>query len=141
MGTRHERNPSLWVETTPAGDHPCLDGDRRFDVVVVGAGITGLTTARLLVDSGASVAVIDAGPVCAGATGYTTAKITALHGLTYASLAERFGADRARSYGEANQAAIETVARLVDADAIECGFERRAHVVYTTDPASVPDVE
>jgi glycine/D-amino acid oxidase-like deaminating enzyme/nitrite reductase/ring-hydroxylating ferredoxin subunit len=140
MGTLHEHNPSLWVGTTEPGDFPVLAGDEQADVVVVGAGITGLTTARLLVEQGASVVVIDAGPVCAGATGYTTAKVTSLHGLTYASIARSFDEERARGYGEANQAAIETVARLVGDDGIDCGFERRAHVVYTTDPSSADDV-
>jgi glycine/D-amino acid oxidase-like deaminating enzyme/nitrite reductase/ring-hydroxylating ferredoxin subunit len=134
MGSLHETNPSLWVSTTDPGDFPPLAGDQRADVVVVGAGITGLTTARLLVEQGASVIVVDAGSVCAGATGYTTAKVTSLHGLTYRDLAARFDEDRARLYGQANEAAIAEVARLVELDAMDCGFERRAHVVYTTDP-------
>jgi len=41
-----------------AGDFPALTGDASADVVVVGAGITGLTTARLLVEQGLSVIVI-----------------------------------------------------------------------------------
>ena len=140
MGSRHEQNPSLWVASTPEGDFPVLDGDRRADVVVVGAGITGLTTARLLVEQGASVIVVDAGPVCAGATGYTTAKITSLHGLQYRKLVDSFGEERARGYGAANEAAIERIAQLVSADGIDCDFERRAHVAYTVDPAMVEDL-
>ncbi len=137
MGSRHERNPSLWIGTTEDGPAAPLTGDTRADVVVVGAGITGLTTARLLVEAGASVAVIDAGPLCAGATGYTTAKITSLHGLTYTQLTDRFDENRARLYGAANEAAIAEIARLVDTDGIDCAFERRAHVVYTTDRTQV----
>ncbi len=140
MGSLHERNRSVWVATTEPGDHPPLDGDSRADVVVVGAGITGLTTARLLAEEGASVVVIDAGPVCAGATGYTTAKVTSLHGLTYTDLADRFDEDRARLYGEANEAAIAEVARLVELDGIDCSFERRGHVVYSTDPARADEI-
>lgn len=140
MGTLREHNPSLWVATTEPGGHPALSGDDRADVIVVGAGITGLTTARLLVEQGASVIVVDAGSVCAGASGYTTAKITSLHGLVYGDLVDRFGEDRARLYGEANEAAIDTIARLVEADGIDCRFERRAHLAYTTDPGSAESV-
>ena len=140
MGSLYERNRSLWVTTTEEGSFPVLDRDQSADVVVIGAGITGLTTARLLAEQGASVIVVDAGPVCAGATGYTTAKVTSLHGLAYTQMAERFDEDRARGYGQANQAAIEAIARLVADDGIDCAFERRAHVVYTTDPATADSV-
>src|SRR4029453_2274834 len=92
------------------------------------------------VDQGASVIVVDAGDLCAGATGYTSAKVTSLHGLVYADLVDRFGEDRARLPGGASEAAIRPVARLVDGDGIDCGFERRAHLAYTTDPGSAGSV-
>ncbi|MFL6205119.1 MAG: FAD-dependent oxidoreductase [Acidimicrobiales bacterium] len=141
MGSLHEHNPSLWVATTEPGELPPLDGDAHADVVVVGAGITGLTTARLLTAAGARVVVVDAGPICAGATGYTTAKVTSLHGLRYRSIADAFDEERARLHGEANEAGLAEIARLVEADGIDCAFERRGHVVYTTDPARRDDVQ
>ncbi len=126
MGSSHERNVSLWVATTPETDYPPLSGDVTVDVAVIGAGITGLSTALLLKLSGARVAVIEAGRVASGVTGYTTAKVTSLHGLIYADLLEEIGEERARLYAEANQAAIEQVAALVEEYGIECGFRRAA---------------
>jgi glycine/D-amino acid oxidase-like deaminating enzyme/nitrite reductase/ring-hydroxylating ferredoxin subunit len=140
VGTLRERNPSLWTATTDPGDFPPLEHDESRDVVVVGAGITGLTTARLLLERGASVIVIDAGALAAGATGYTTAKVTSLHGVTYTGLAARLGEERARLYGVANEAAIAEITRLVALDGIECDLDRRAHVVYTTDPGRAESV-
>lgn len=101
---------------------------------MVGGGITGLTSALLLAQRGVSVAVLEAVRICAGATGYTTAKVTSLHSLTYAQLIKQMGEEKARLYGEANQAAIEQVAALVDSLGIECQFTRAAAYTYTVDP-------
>jgi hypothetical protein len=141
MGSLHERNPSVWVGTSPATSYPALADDTTVDVAVVGGGITGLTTALLLKQGGARVAVIEAGRVASGTTGYTTAKVTALHGLVYAQLVAEHGEETARRYADANAAAVEQVASLVDRLGIECDFERRAAFTYTTDPGQRADIE
>src|SRR5436189_2433925 len=101
-----ERNRSLWISTSGSTDYPALEGDVSADVVVVGAGIAGLTTARLLADTGRSVLVIESGKLCSGVTGYTTAKVTSLHAAIYTRLIEAWGVDRAAVYAAANEAAI-----------------------------------
>lgn len=141
MGSLHERNPSVWVATSPTTSYPALAGDTTVDVAVVGGGITGLTTALLLKQGGARVAVIEAGRVASGTTGYTTAKVTALHGLVYAQLVAEHGEEAARRYAEANAAAVERVASLVDELGIECDLERRAAFTYVTDPERRSDID
>jgi glycine/D-amino acid oxidase-like deaminating enzyme/nitrite reductase/ring-hydroxylating ferredoxin subunit len=131
MGSLHERNRSVWVATTPQTSYPPLAGPVIVDVAVVGGGITGLTTALLLKQTGATVTVIEAGRIASGTTGYTTAKITALHGLTYAQLISEHGAEKTRLYAEANQAGVEQVAALVDQLGIDCQFERQTAYTYT----------
>jgi glycine/D-amino acid oxidase-like deaminating enzyme/nitrite reductase/ring-hydroxylating ferredoxin subunit len=141
VGSVHELNPSIWVAEGSEQAFPALDGDRHTDVVVVGAGITGLTLARMLVDAGAGVVVVDAGPVCAGATGYTTAKVTALHRLIYRELIERHGEERAAAYAAANQSAVERVAAFVEVDGIDCDLERAPAVTYTGRDEHVVEIE
>jgi glycine/D-amino acid oxidase-like deaminating enzyme/nitrite reductase/ring-hydroxylating ferredoxin subunit len=72
--------PSLWVDRhDPVPDEPLPAGD-HLDDVVVGAGLTGLTTALLLARAGRRVAVLEAGVVGSLASGNTTGKVSLLQG-------------------------------------------------------------
>src|SRR3954470_17500242 len=141
MGSLHETNPSLWVGTTERAEAALHDLPRRVDVAVVGAGITGLTSARLLAAEGATVAVIEAGEVCSGVTAYTTAKVSALQRTTISEIRHRLGGERAAVYAEANRAAVEQVAQLIDQDAIDCDLERASACTYTQTEDDIAAVE
>ena len=49
--------------------HAALRGSKRHDVVVVGAGLTGLSTALELAEKGMDVAVVEAKSIGWGASG------------------------------------------------------------------------
>ncbi|MGF1538322.1 MAG: FAD-dependent oxidoreductase, partial [Elainellaceae cyanobacterium] len=92
---------------------------------VVGAGLVGVTVAKLLKQAGKTVALIEADQIGQGASGHTTAKVASLHQLVYAGLADQHGEDKARLYGASNQAAVEKLASLVQEHGIDCDFERK----------------
>jgi glycine/D-amino acid oxidase-like deaminating enzyme/nitrite reductase/ring-hydroxylating ferredoxin subunit len=122
---------SLWMGTTPGTHFPSLRSGLLVDAVVVGAGITGITTATFLKDAGLKVAVIESRRIVTGVTGHTTAKITSLHGLIYQHLTSHFGEEKARFYAGANQDAIEAFAALIDRKNISCDFQRKTAYTYT----------
>ncbi|MFF2243558.1 FAD-dependent oxidoreductase [Arthrobacter sp. NPDC058130] len=124
------RQVSLWVATAGATGYPPLDSDLEVDVAVVGGGIAGLTAALALKRAGHTVAVLEAAQIGTGVTGHTTGKVTSLHRLVYTELADRHGQDVAGTYGEANQAAIEHIARVVAEEGIDCDFSRVSNYTY-----------
>lgn len=76
------------------------------DVVVIGAGIAGVTTALELRRSGMEVLLLEARLPGAGTTGRTTAKVTAGHALIYTRLAMNHGMDVAKHYAQAQLEAL-----------------------------------
>jgi glycine/D-amino acid oxidase-like deaminating enzyme/nitrite reductase/ring-hydroxylating ferredoxin subunit len=131
---------SLWYEGRERPERPPLDRDLSADVVVVGAGIVGLTTALLLERQGANVIVLEMRHVAAGATGYNTAKLTSLHGLTYSRLVKKLDREKARAYGEANEAGIARVFELAEELGIDCDLRRKPNYTYTEDPSEASKV-
>ncbi|MDT4952228.1 MAG: hypothetical protein QOJ02_366 [Acidobacteriota bacterium] len=122
---------SLWLATTPETDFPQLKSDLSVDVAIIGGGIAGITTALLLKERGAKVAVIEARRIAASVTGNTTAKVTSQHGLIYDHLVSQFGMEGAQAYADSQQAALEKIASLVEANRIDCDFTRTNAYVYT----------
>ncbi len=124
---------SVWLDDPGRRREPSppLTVDAEVDLVVVGGGITGLTTALLARRDGASVMLLEGRRVGEGTTGYTTGKVTSQHSLHYARLVEWAGLERAREYADANQAGVELVVRLAEELAIDCSLTRADALVYT----------
>src|SRR5688572_10841726 len=95
----------------------------QVDVVVIGAGLTGTTTAYLLKKAGAKVALLERHE-CAGAdTGRTTAHLTYVTDQRLHTLVDSFGKDAAKAYWEGGGAAIDQIVSLVRDEKIACDFE------------------
>src|SRR5262245_22233131 len=92
-GARSGLSTSSWMATTPAEALRPLDRDLTVDCCVIGAGISGLTTAYLLLEAGRQVTVIDDGPIGSGETGRTTAHLVNALDDRYARLIAWRGAD------------------------------------------------
>ncbi|GAB6927661.1 FAD-dependent oxidoreductase [Paenibacillus sp. JCM 10914] len=121
---------SLWRATTEFSSYPRLAEDINTEVAVIGAGITGVTTAYLLAKAGKTVVLLDAGRILNGATGFTTAKVTAQHGMIYHELSSHFGDEQARMYYEGNREAIEFIRSIIGAEEDHYGLKLEDAYIY-----------
>lgn len=114
----------LWSDGLPDLDRSRGKVPTGADVVVVGAGIAGLTTAYRLALAGRAVLVLEAGTVGSGVSGHTTAKVTAQHGLRYARLRRQKGAAVAALYAQTQLDALEWIDREVSTHDVDCDWQR-----------------
>jgi len=114
--------PSLWAASS--GDAPVaaepLDGERTFDIAVIGGGFTGLSTAIHAARAGASVCVLEAAEVGWGASGRNGGQVIA--GLKYhPDKVERdFGAERGGRMVEMSARGPDMVFDLIERYGIRC---------------------
>lgn len=121
---------SLWLDTTPGTDFPRLEEDVSTETVIVGGGITGLTTAHILGSRDVDTVLLEKDRIVEKVTGHTTAKITSLQGTRYSNILSSFDRRKAERYAQANQEAVEKIADTVEKEGIECGFRRSPTYTY-----------
>ena len=103
-----------WDETVRTALNPVLKGDVTCDVVIVGAGFTGLSAAYHLARAGVSVVVVEANAVGWGASG-RNGGFCCLGGgmLSDAALDRRVGRSGRREWRQTEKAAVALVDRLL----------------------------
>ena len=121
---------SIWSKTCELLPRDSLPGDTSAEVAVIGAGMAGILIAAALQEQGCRVIVLEAERIAGGQTRNTTAKITSQHGFAYQRLIQTLGAEKARQYVQANEAAIGEFRRLIASRGIDCDFESRSTYLY-----------
>lgn len=112
---------SFWLDTAPAFTRAAQGPvEGVVDVVVVGAGFTGLSAALALARRNASVVVLEAGRIVGEASGRNGGHCNTGVSQDYAGLVRQRGKDVARGFYQAYADAVETVRMLVEREGIDC---------------------
>lgn len=99
----------------------------RHEVVVVGAGITGLCTSVMLARRGRDVAVVDAAEPGSGASGANTGKVSLLQGTVLSRMRAHHPASLVRAYVESNRAGMDWLRGF----AVDAGVPFTARTAYS----------
>jgi glycine/D-amino acid oxidase-like deaminating enzyme len=122
-----EKNYWLTTASTPATD-PALPLRDTVDVAVVGAGFTGLASARALAKRGVNVAVLEAETFGWGASSRNGGMVLTGLKLPVPALIKRYGRELVRRMYAASLASIDCVEQIVREENIACDFSRCGHL-------------
>jgi glycine/D-amino acid oxidase-like deaminating enzyme/nitrite reductase/ring-hydroxylating ferredoxin subunit len=133
---------SYWMKSAAVPKFQRLAQDiDDVDVCIVGAGISGLTTAYLLLGEGKTVVVLDDGPIAGGETERTTAHITNVMDDRYFEIERMHGKKNARLVAESQTAAIDKIESIVTEEGIACDFDRTDGYLFLSEKHSVELLE
>ncbi len=118
------KSASIWMVTSDRPTYEAIATNERADVIIVGAGIAGLSTAYLLGRAGKSVVVLDDGPIVSGESERTTAHLTCVLDDRYFKLEWLHGEKGATMIAESHSSAINEIERIVHEEQIDCDFLR-----------------
>jgi glycine/D-amino acid oxidase-like deaminating enzyme len=102
----------------------------KYDVIVIGAGITGVTAAYFLQKKHKQVLLIDRLAVGDGETGNSSAMITCLFDASPIEIRKKHGEAMEKAIWDVGSIALETIKQLVSEEQLACGFTRCPSFLY-----------
>lgn len=133
----HYPNNSYWHKSAaqiknPTNTDKNTINNKKYDILIIGGGITGLTTAYMLKDTGYKIGIIEGSTIGYGTTGFTTAKLTVQHSILYDYLINSFSIDKAKEYLKANEEGLNLIREIIISNNIDCDFKEQTAYIYAT---------
>ena len=100
------------------------------DTLIIGGGITGLTTALLLQRQGQRCIIVDGQNLGFGTTGGTTAHLNTFLDASYPEIDSDFGEEASRQMAKASKAMIALIKQNIDELGIDADFEYKNGYLY-----------
>lgn len=127
---------SLWEDTKISISNKKIK-DKSTDILIIGAGITGLTLAYFLSCLSDQIMIIDKSQIGCGATSKTTAKINYLQGIIYQTLANKHDKNIAKSYLDSQLEAIGIIKEIIEKEQIACDLTMVDSIIFTCEEKNI----
>ena len=125
------KNYSIWKDYVDINSYRELNEDINVDVLIIGGGMTGISTLYHLEKSGFRVALVEQNKIGMGVTSNTTGKITYLQDRIYNELLNNFDFDIASLYLKSQIEARDLILSIIEKNNIDCDLEEAKSYVYT----------
>lgn len=135
------KKESIWTKNLKFKNIIKLNKDIDVDVLIIGGGITGLTTAYYLKDSNLNVCIVEKNYIGMGVTSKTTGKINYLQETIYSDLTSKYSFEIAKNYYESQRYAISKIKKIIENENIKCNFDKVESYVFTNDKNEINKIK
>ncbi len=112
-----------------------------FDVVIVGGGITGVSTALALQKAGKKCLLVEAANIAFGTSGGTTAHLNDFFDTSFAQAIKNFGLEKAKLFAAAGKDAMAVINNNIDDYGIRCDFEEKNAQLFALDDKQAHELD
>lgn len=129
-------NNSIWLKGVKTKVNKKVSKDFDTDILIIGGGITGLTTAYFLMDKERKITIIDKGKIGYGATSYSTGKITYLQDSLI-----KGDIEKENLYLSSQIDAANIIKNIIIENNIKCNYESNSSYLYATNKKELKNIK
>ncbi|TVQ84659.1 MAG: FAD-binding oxidoreductase [Micavibrio sp.] len=140
---QNARYPESYYAATanPAPERPALEGEKSFDICIVGAGYSGLVTGLFLAEKGYKVAVLESEKVGWGASGRNGGQLINGYSRGFDDIKKAWGAETAAAIVEMSFDGADILRDKVKTYDIKCDLKSTGSFFAAYTPAQMKDLE
>ncbi len=128
-----KENYDIWFENIKIDQYPKTSLPSETEVLIIGGGIAGITSAYLLAKAGKKVVLLEKKKIGNYVTSATTGFLTTTIDTEPQILIGRFGKKNATLILESQKDAINNIEQIIKSENIECEFSRCTNYIYAND--------
>lgn len=125
------KEKSIWLKNLKIVKNAPLNKDITVDVLIIGGGITGISTLYNLKNEKLNVCLVEQNFIASGVTSKTTAKINYLQETIYTDICNRYNKKIAKKYYDSQLYAINKIKNIIKKENIDCNLEQVESFVFT----------
>ncbi len=121
---------SIWRKSISKNNYDNKIEDFNTDVLIIGGGLAGISTAFYLKDSNMDVCLIESNKICSGTTSLTTGKITYLQDTIYSQLESMYNFTISKKYLDSQIYASNLIKENIDKYKIDCDYKKNDSYIF-----------
>ena len=134
-------NRSIWKKNVKNNGMSSLKSNIECDILIIGGGIAGLSTAYFLKDSNKDIVLIDKDKCASGASSKNTGKLTFMQELVYNKLEKNYSSDVADLYLQSQKEAISLAVNIINENNIECNLSKQDAYVFIDKESDIDKIQ